>query len=76
MVITAEEAIERAIEVARKAGVGPLFLVVTSARRVDKHWEVVIEWQRRKYRVILDEDGRALEWGSVEEGRGVPEEGG
>ena len=60
MVITAKEAIERAIEVARKAGVGPLFLVVTSARRVNKHWEVV-EWQRSKYRVILDEDGRALE---------------
>jgi len=64
-VLDAEAAIEKAMEVARKAGVPTLFATVVGVRRVDGEWEVIIRHSERKYRALLKSGGEVVEWGEI-----------
>jgi len=64
--IDAEEAIEKALEVARKAGVPTLFAMVVDAKKADDKWEIIIESYERKFKALLDANtGEAVGWSEI-----------
>ncbi|MCS7138355.1 MAG: hypothetical protein NZ941_08335 [Candidatus Caldarchaeum sp.] len=60
MVVDAERAMERAIEVVRKAGW--IYVWVTEVKRDGDGWLVRVETLMRKAVVKLDEEGKLLEF--------------
>lgn len=60
MVVDAERAMERAIEVVRKAGW--IYVWVTEVKRDGDGWLVRVETFMRKAVVKLDEEGKLLEF--------------
>jgi hypothetical protein len=68
MPIDAEQAIEKGLEVAEKAGLLRMFLIVVGAKRTNLRWEIIIHHVglNKKFKAEIDADtGDALEWSEV-----------
>jgi len=71
MTLNAERAMEKALEVAQKAGLPMTLVEVVQAKRTGEHWEVLIAYYTfegvRKFRALIDaETGDVVEWSEVE----------
>lgn len=61
--INAEEAIEKAWEIAKKANLPTLFVTVERVTKKDRTWEILMVYNDKKYLVRIDsETGECLEW--------------
>jgi len=70
MTLNAEQAMEKALEVAQKAGLPMMFVEVVQAKRMGENWEVLIAYYTfegvRKFRTLIDaETGDVIEWCEV-----------
>jgi len=70
MTLNAEQAMEKALEVAQKAGLPMMFVEVVQAKRMGANWEVLIAYYTfggvRKFKALIDaETGDVIEWSEV-----------